>query len=511
MDKELIVKQCKTGDREAFGLLYQAYIMPMYKVVYHYIRNSDTVWDILHDGFIIAFSQIDSLNDNSKIEPWLISIMKNLALQHIKTESHLTSDAISDNITSDDTYDFNETHILAWEEIESIINKLPEGYGKVFRLAVLDGLSHKEISEILGIAPHSSSSQLSRAKLLLRNLISDYRTKMDLLSILIIILLIIIPRLVTDNDTQPLAPSNINEHFNIRPSYKHNTAPATIISTAEIVFSNNTETAITDDTITIVRAIAPHITNDTIANDTHPHHYPHNVNANNSHSSKQPLLAHSKLDSKPDWSLTIAYSGNIGQNNVNRFIVSNPDISDGESITSPSDIEITEKYRHYVPCVINLTIDKNISQQWSIETGLRYTLLRSDFLTESKLSLQETSQRIHYIGIPLKLNYRLFTYKGFSAYAHAGCALDIPILGHQSIYEYSHELNNSKTDLISIQAPLQWSIEGGLGAQYNFTPSFSIYIEPSLNYYFNSGSQIKTIRQTSPAEFNIPVGLRFSW
>ena len=76
-----------------------------------------------------------------------------------------------------------------------------------------------------------------------------------------------------------------------------------------------------------------------------------------------------------------------------------------------------------MPLVIGLSLNKSLASRWSIETGLRYTFLRSDFLSESELMNKETIQRIHYIGVPLKLNYRLFTYNGFSLYGQGGGAL----------------------------------------------------------------------------------------
>ncbi|WP_289199730.1 outer membrane beta-barrel protein, partial [Bacteroides acidifaciens] len=173
--------------------------------------------------------------------------------------------------------------------------------------------------------------------------------------------------------------------------------------------------------------------------------------------------------------------------------------------------EVTEKTRHYMPLVIGLSVNKSLTSRWSVETGLRYTFLRSDFLSQSKVMDMETIQRIHYIGVPLKFNYRIFTYNGFSLYGQGGGALDIPVNGSQSILEYSPQLGNSTNTTIYIHAPLQWSVEGGLGIQYHFTPSFCIYAEPSFKYYFNPGSDIKTIRQDKPFEFTIPIGLRLTW
>ena len=175
------------------------------------------------------------------------------------------------------------------------------------------------------------------------------------------------------------------------------------------------------------------------------------------------------------------------------------------------EIEVMEKTRHYMPLVVGLSVNKSLTSRWSMETGLRYTFLRSDFLSLSEVMNRETIQRIHYIGIPLKINYRILTYNGFSLYGQGGGALDIPINGSQYVLEYSPKLGTSTNTTINIHAPLQWSVEGGLGIQYHFTPSFSIYAEPSFKYYFNSGSEIKTIRQDKPFEFTIPIGLRLTW
>ena len=80
---------------------------------------------------------------------------------------------------------------LSWEQLESIINRLPDGYGKVFRLNVLQGLSHKEIAKLLGISHLTSASQLHHAKALLRRMIYQYRMEMGIFSVVIAIIFIV--------------------------------------------------------------------------------------------------------------------------------------------------------------------------------------------------------------------------------------------------------------------------------------------------------------------------------
>ena len=92
MDIDAVVKDCQNGSKEAFGVLYQTFSLPMRGVIGYYVRNNDVVQDILHDGFIVAFTSIENLKDVSKIEAWLTTIMKNLALQYLRKEAeHLIS------------------------------------------------------------------------------------------------------------------------------------------------------------------------------------------------------------------------------------------------------------------------------------------------------------------------------------------------------------------------------------------------------------------------------------
>lgn len=513
MDKRYLIQRCQSGDREAFGILYQTYLAPMYEIVAHYVYDHDTVWDILHDGFLIAFASIASLKNAEKVEAWLTSIMKNLSLQYLKEEASRNSVPISDTVFADNiSVTVDEGRELTWEELDKIIGKLPEGYGKVFRLAVLDGLSHKEIAAQLGIAPHSSSSQLTHAKAMLRRMIKQYSKEMGFLSIIGIIMLIwhwAINRREETPSTSIISSNTDKEMPFVTDSIEDvNPAADSIMPGSKRIYKairqHETQNIIAETTITDDRLRT--VENDSITNDT-VKVFPNTIY-------QEELIAQEDFPSKPhagtpDWSLALAYSGNIEQNDLSRYRIPNPGVPDVEG---PSEeIDVTEKTRHYMPLVIGLSLNKSLSSRWSMEIGLRYTFLRSDFLSGSELMHKETIQRIHYIGVPLKLNYRIFTYNGFSLYGQGGGALDIPVNGTQSIFEYSPKSGTTNKDFLHINAPLQWSVEGGLGIQYHFTPSFSIYAEPSFRYYFNTGSDIKTIRQDKPFEFTIPIGLRLTW
>ena len=516
MDKIQLVKQCQSGDREAFGILYQTYLDPMRGIVTYYVNNPDTVWDILHDGFLIAFASITSLKNAEKVEAWLTSIMKNLSLQYLKDVSNLISIPMQDTAIADNVAPEDEVRELTREELDKIIEKLPEGYGKVFRLAVLDGLSHKEIAALLGIAPHSSSSQLTHAKAMLRRMIKQCRMEMGLLSLLVLITIIwhFIPKhedvkpsdsIISSNDdsNHTNLPDTItgisddNDCVDVTPKTIYNILQKQKTQNAELI----TEVVTQNDTIHSV-------SNDSITKDDERPVIRLNDLDYPITEQKTPVL---RLSSNPDWSLSLAYSGISEQNNANRYRIpdpTHPDLPSGEPV---AEIEVTETTHHKMPFIISLSLNKTLTPRWSIGTGLRYSFMESDFHYESKLYEQRVNQQIHYIGVPLKFNYRIYSAGGFSLYGHGGGALDIPISGQQSVRKSSIDMAIPQTDKFNIHVPLQWSVEAGIGIQYHFTPSYSIFAEPSIHYYFNPGGKIKTIRQEKPFEFTLPIGLRFTW
>lgn len=508
-----MVKRCQSGDKEAFGIIYRTYLMPMYEVVSHYVHNADAVWDILHDGFIIAFQSINSLKNSSKIKPWLTTIMKNLALQYLKEEAGRVSVSMSEISNAHDEDDSPQTSELTWDELDMIIGRLPEGYGKVFRLAVLEGLSHKEIGALLGIAPHSSSSQLSHAKAMLRRMITRYRVEAGVLSILIGVVWLLLQgifRYQEESSPAPTISMGSDEKTSLPPdsSTYDGMGRDSIIPKRTIV--DDMESPLRRELIadeTMPSDSTPAVRNDSVPHDT-LRIIPNRIDCDEFIARQE--LPQAKSEEALDWSVSLAYAGSHPEYNEScRYRIADPNMPDVER---PADeMEVTEKTHHYMPLVIALSVNKAFTSRWSMETGLRYTFLRSDFLLESETMNRETIQQIHYLGIPLKLNYRIVTCKGLSLYAHGGGTLDIPIDGRQHIREHEPECGKENNSTLRIHAPLQGTVEGGLGLQYHFTPSFSIYAEPSFRYYFSPESDIKTIRQEKPFEFSIPIGLRVTW
>ncbi len=171
IDNHTLVEECKNGDKEALNLFYLRFAPRMLSVIRRYVSDEKDAEDILHDGFIVAFTRLGSLRDADRVEYWLATIMKNLSLQFLQSQD--VAQMLHDIPEMEDTPQIDD--IIDLKTLETLIKKLPAGYQKVFRLAVLENKSHKEIAKLLGIAPNSSSSQLFHAKLMMRKLITDYK------------------------------------------------------------------------------------------------------------------------------------------------------------------------------------------------------------------------------------------------------------------------------------------------------------------------------------------------
>ena len=120
------------------------------------------------------------------------------------------------------------------------------------------------------------------------------------------------------------------------------------------------------------------------------------------------------------------------------------------------------------------------------------------------------TQKIHYIGIPFKGIFNILNSDKFSVYTSAGCSVELPLKSRTSI---DYKLNGTSVicDYKALDVPLNWSVNIGLGLQYNLSPNIGVYAEPNLRYYIPDGSYIETYRTEYPFTTTMPIGLRFKW
>ena len=160
-DKEKLISRCKTGDRQALNLLYTHYRPYLLNICKHYAKEDHVAEDLLHDAFIVILTSLDKLRDTDKLEAWMTTIVRNVGYHYWK---HLDKEHTALKQMAGESQDMTAGSLMPdYELMQKLVAQLPKGYQQVFRLSVFEGLSHQEISRMLNIAPHTSSSNAPEA------------------------------------------------------------------------------------------------------------------------------------------------------------------------------------------------------------------------------------------------------------------------------------------------------------------------------------------------------------
>lgn len=158
--------------------------------------------------------------------------------------------------------------------------------------------------------------------------------------------------------------------------------------------------------------------------------------------------------------------------------------------------------KHHAPVSVGLQVAFGIAPRLSLSTGLVYTRTSSDFYPYAPSSNYNVHQVLHYVGIPVGLNYEFWQSGGFHAYVMAGAEADYNVKNDTE--EEGVKKENAKRDRV------QFSGKASLGAQYDITPKVGLYIEPGAKYYFDNGSHVENTFKDKKLNFNLQFGLRFN-
>jgi RNA polymerase sigma factor (sigma-70 family) len=162
MDIDKIIERAKEKDPKALNDIYKMYYPKMVGVCMKIIKeDEDMAHDLVHDAFVLAFASMDKLRDNERFGEWLTTIVRNVSLKHSAQKAKLRLvplSSISPNHEALLDYSDIPDSDMNSKDILELVSQLPEGYSKIFRLSVIEGFSHKQIVDMLGIEPHSSSS-----------------------------------------------------------------------------------------------------------------------------------------------------------------------------------------------------------------------------------------------------------------------------------------------------------------------------------------------------------------
>ena len=164
---------CIKGDRNAQKVLFDLLAPRMYPVCIRYVGDRELAQDILQDGFVTLFSKLGSYKGEGSFEGWARRIFINTALMHLRKKDALKmSDELENarHLSSDLT---DQLEDMGYKELMSLVTSLPPGFRTVFNMYVIEGYSHKEIADILGISETTSRTQLSRARTWLQKRIKE--------------------------------------------------------------------------------------------------------------------------------------------------------------------------------------------------------------------------------------------------------------------------------------------------------------------------------------------------
>lgn len=170
-EKELI-KRCKKGNRAAREALYRTYSAVLFGICLKYSRNREEAEDNLHDSFMTIFRKIHQFRQQGSLEGWLKRIAVNTVLQKYRKQQPLS--LIPEILEAEDeNEEIGPLEGIPLDTLLQFIQELPDKYRITFNLYVLDGYTHKEISEALGTSEGTSKSNLARARNILREKIKN--------------------------------------------------------------------------------------------------------------------------------------------------------------------------------------------------------------------------------------------------------------------------------------------------------------------------------------------------
>ena len=169
-----LIREARTGDRRAQKAIYDLLSGKMYAVCLRYMGERESAEDVLQDGFVALFTKLDSYSGEGSFEGWARKIFVNTALMSLRKRDILKQSEDVDvawNVSSDSPSAIQD---IGYAELLKLVAELPPGFRTVFNMYVIEGYSHKEIGEELGISEATSRSQLQRARMMLQAKLKKY-------------------------------------------------------------------------------------------------------------------------------------------------------------------------------------------------------------------------------------------------------------------------------------------------------------------------------------------------
>ena len=167
-----IIAQAADNNRHAQHKIYSKYAPKMLGVCRQYIKDLQQAEDIMITAFMKVFTNLKNFEHKGSFEGWVRRIMVNECISYIRVQKKVSF--LEDEYYTEDTFNNIESHFSV-EDIQTLIDSLPDGYKMVFNLFAIEGFKHQEIAKMLGISEGTSKSQLSHARKMLQEQINKLK------------------------------------------------------------------------------------------------------------------------------------------------------------------------------------------------------------------------------------------------------------------------------------------------------------------------------------------------
>ena len=168
-----LIRSCIEGDRKSQKVLYDRLAPRMFPICIRYIGDRDQAEDVLQDGFITLFAKLETYKGDGSFEGWARRVFVTTALMALRKKDALKMSEDLETVRGMKSETASQTQQIGYKELMKLITSLPPGFRTVFNMYSIEGYSHKEIAEALGISETTSRTQLSRARIWLQNKIKE--------------------------------------------------------------------------------------------------------------------------------------------------------------------------------------------------------------------------------------------------------------------------------------------------------------------------------------------------
>lgn len=172
-----LIARCKAGERKAQELLYKQFASKMLGVCMRYATDKMEAEDMLQNGFIKMFKKLDDYRGDGSFEGWLRRIMVHSSIEYYRKHHKMVQVMDVTELSNEPSVNPTAMATMSAQDLMGLINQLSPGYKMVFNLYAIEGYSHREIADIVGITEGASKSQLSRARTILKDLVVKMEVK----------------------------------------------------------------------------------------------------------------------------------------------------------------------------------------------------------------------------------------------------------------------------------------------------------------------------------------------